>query len=65
MSITATVHVTCEKCGRTREGRTSRAISSVGEATLEARMAAQEAGWQTRRNHGGADLCPTCREAVA
>lgn len=37
-----------------------------GQAVLEARMSAQQAGWATRRNHGGRDLCAAHRiEAAA
>ena len=37
-----------------------------GQAVLEARMSAQQAGWAIRRNHGGRDLCAAHRiEAAA
>ena len=35
--------------------------SDPGQAVLEARMSAQQAGWAIRRNHGGRDLCAAHR----
>lgn len=62
MSVHVVVTVTCEHPGcvsLVRLGR--RPVSQVSDASLEARMVAQEAGWATRRNHSGVDLCPAHR----
>lgn len=62
MSVTVTVALVCEGCGATFEPHLPpRTVGRVGDATIEARMAAQEAGWATRRNHSGHDLCTGCR----
>lgn len=58
--VTIHVHtvVNCEHDGCHRRIITGpRPVSQVSDATLEARMRAQEYGWRTRRGHSGVDLC--------
>ena len=64
MSVTVSVAVVCEHpgCAGAIERVGTVTVSKVSDASIEARMAEQEAGWATRRKHSGADLCPTHRE---
>lgn len=59
MTAGVQVAVRCEhpNCQAYHRGPHWRTVSQVADATLEARMSAQAAGWQIRRGHSGVDLC--------
>lgn len=67
MTAGVQVAVRCEHpdCQAYHRGPHWRPVSQVADATLEARMSAQAAGWAVRRNHGGSDLCPEHRDEAA
>lgn len=67
MSVHVVAYVTCDTpgCMASHRGPEPRTVTQVTDAALEARMAAQQAGWVVRRLRAGVDLCPACREAAA
>lgn len=64
--VQAAVRCDHDGCKAHHRGPHWHTASDPGQAVLEARMSAQEAGWQIRRGHSGRDLCPSHRvKAVA
>lgn len=47
-----------------RHHGTPRQAARANQAALDARMSAQQAGWQVKRGHSGTDRCPACREGT-
>lgn len=59
MSVTYEATVICDRCANEHTvHEDGKPVSGVN-----ARLSAFAAGWATRRNHAGSDICPACRAA--
>lgn len=62
MSLAWTATLTCDRCGQRLLVEYDQRAPVDGTAV---RDAGQNAGWVTRRNHRGTDLCPVCATETA